>query len=82
MADWDCPHCEDHSIVKESAKDHLIEEHRDELAESFAESNCNNCQSCSSRLSPDRSAPLICPECGHDHANYWAGMSHVSLWDI
>lgn len=90
MPEWDCEHCTysvenvDFGMVKEFRKGHLVSEHRDELGEEFSESNYSErCQSCSSHL-PDEPEgdPLICPECGHDHANYFAGVSGGGLWDI
>lgn len=89
MVEWTCQYCgwtinyPAKDAVKIDRTEHLADMHRTELGESFLESNFSQtCQGCSNPLPDDPEAPLLCPDCGHDHADYWAGESDSGFWDL
>ncbi len=85
MYSWDCTYC-DRTIqsaigdeVKAEGRLHLQQNHRQELALLFREKWAgNDCQGgCGNYFPPDGDfSGFECPDCGHDHFNYFAG-SHV-----
>lgn len=82
MPEWDCENCDETiecatiDAMKEAAKQHLVENHRQKLATRFKENySGEKCKSCSYRIPEETDAHdhLVCPECGHDHVDWWAG---------
>jgi len=89
MYQWDCTYCGE-SIrastsdeVKSKGCSHLGGNHRQELAALFQEKSAgDDCQGgCGEWLPADGDfSGFSCPNCGHDHFNYFAG-KHV-FWGI
>jgi len=92
MKNWECKYCARHinaytnNTLKTKKNDHLVDKHRDELEKEFRNSWAGKgCQSCGKRMPKEHDTTdyLICPNCGHDHARYWAGFgADASTWNL
>lgn len=57
--------------LKESAKEHLRSQHLEYIEDKFSNNeDMTECKNCSNS-SLDT---LVCPDCGHDHTNWYLGM--------
>lgn len=72
--EFDCKYCDFEEsykiedIAHDKAKEHLINEHSDELRENFSRKQKCHRRGCGAYLKDD----LICGE-GHDNIDWWAG---------
>ncbi len=60
--------------VKEQAKEHLSQHHRDEVEERFRSNHTgNDCLKCDYHfpIHADEHPGLECPKCGHDHLSWY-----------